>query len=111
MAIDDPTDIESRMFYSNRLRWMQTVLADREMPERYKLVGLAIVLRINPPHFVSFPELGTIAEDANVSKSTAIRATKYLEAGGWLFIHRYGNKKNSTGRQSNRYAMLIARCQ
>ena len=111
MAKDDGGDDDARMFYWNRIRWMQAVLADRVMPERYKLVGLAIVLRINPPQFVSFPELKTVAIDASVSKSTAIRATKYLEVNGWLFIHRYGNKKNSTGRQSNRYSMLTAKCQ
>lgn len=101
-------DDEARRFYSNRLLWMQAILADKAMPERYKLVGISIVLRINPPSFLSFPEMGTIALDTAVSKNTVIRATKYLEENGWLYVHRYGNKANSTGRASNRYSMQLS---
>jgi len=101
-------DDEARRFYSNRLLWMQAILADRAMPERYKLVGISIVLRINPPSFLSYPEMATIALDTAVSKNTVIRATKYLEEKGWLYVHRYGNKANSTGRASNRYSMQLS---
>lgn len=101
-------DGEARRFYSNRLLWMQAVLADKAMPERYKLVAISIVLRINPPSYMSFPEMATVALDTRVSKSTVIRATKYLEAEGWLYVHRYGNKPNSTGRASNRYSMQLS---
>lgn len=94
----------------NRIRWMQALLADTDAPERYKLVGMAIVLRINPPHLVSFPEMGTIARDTNVSKSTVIRATKWLEENKWIMVHRYGSK-DGRGRQPNRYSMQTANCQ
>jgi len=92
---------ERRRFYSNRLHWMQRILADPEMPERYKLVAISIALRINPPHYVSFPEMETIALDTAVSKSTVIRAVKYLEAANWLYVHR-------ETRKVNRYALLMS---
>lgn len=107
MTSANDRDLDRRIFYANRIEWMQALLAHKTAPERYKLVGIAIVLRINPPQMVSFPEMGTIALDANVSKSTVIRATKWLEDEKWIMVHRYGSK-DGRGRQSNRYSMLVA---
>lgn len=107
MTSSNERNLEARIFYANRIRWVQALLADKGAPERYKLVGISIVLRINPPQLVSFPEMGKVAEDTNVSKSTVIRATKWLEDNKWLMVHRYGSK-DGRGRKANRYSMLIA---
>src|SRR5690349_2473747 len=103
MTSANERNLETRIFYANRIRWMQALLADKQAVERYKLVGMAIVLRINPPHLVAFPQMSTVAKDANVSKSTVIRATRWLEENGWIMVHRYGSK-DGRGRKPNRYS-------
>jgi DNA-binding MarR family transcriptional regulator len=108
MTSSNDRDLETKIFYSNRLRWIQALMAHKKAPERYKLVGIAIILRVNPPSFQSFPEMETIAGDTNVSKSTVIRATKWLEDHKWIFVSRYGSKEGKAGRKSNRYSMLVS---
>lgn len=107
MTSSNGRNLEDRLFYTRRIQWVQALLADKDAPERYKLVGIAIGLRINPPQMNAFPEMGTVARDTNVSKSTVIRATKWLEEHKWLMVHRYGSK-DGRGRQPNRYSMLFA---
>lgn len=91
---------ETRSFGEDRRDWMRLVLGHTDLEPRYKLVGVAVALRMNHRTEESYPKTATIALDVNVSVRTVIRALKALEGLGLLKITR-------RKRGVNRYEMLL----
>lgn len=91
---------EARSFAEDRRDWMRLVIGNGDIPQNYRLVGVAVALRMNHATEDSFPALKTIADDASVGLRTAIRAVQFLEEKGYLRIKR-------KRRAGNRYEMVL----
>lgn len=90
---------EIRDFGEDRRDWIRHVISDGTIPENYRLVAVAVALRMNHRTEESFPSTRTIALDVAVHVRTVIRAIKFLEGRSLLKVtHRK--------RGVNRYEMV-----
>lgn len=91
---------ETRDFGEDRRDWIRTVIADGELESNYRLIAVAIAMRMNHRSEESYPGTKRIAEDTATSLRTVIRAINKLEGEGYLKVtHRK--------RGVNRYEMLL----
>jgi len=97
---DDDFDGESaKEFAKNRREWIRHVMADGDILPTYRLIAIAIALRVNYRTEKSWPSTKRIAEDTATGLRTVIRAIKFLEDKKLLEVtHRK--------RGVNRYEML-----
>lgn len=97
---DDDFDGEAaKQFAKNRRDWIRHVMGNGDILPTYRLIGIAVALRINHRTEKSWPSTKRIAEDTATGLRTVIRAVKFFEAQKLL---RVTHRK----RGVNRYEML-----
>lgn len=83
-----------------RTIWQNAVLACPEISATVCRVAMAISQRLHPGS-ECFPSYELLGKSAAISRDTAIRAVKWLEAAGWLGVTR------TKGRKSNTFTLLL----
>lgn len=83
-----------------RTVWQNAVLASPEISATVCRVAMAISQRLHPGS-ECFPSYELLGKSAAISRDTAIRAVKWLEAAGWLGVTR------TKGRKSNTFTLLL----
>jgi hypothetical protein len=88
-------------------RWqlIQAINADPELSASAKTVAVALLGFVNSRSGECYPALEKIMAHSQVSKATAVRATKALESQGWVRIERDAGGD----RESNRYYFAFNR--
>ncbi len=82
-------------------KFMQALIADRDLPDSATKVALVLLECRNSTTGRIFPSYETIAENAGLNRSTAIRAMKALKDGGWFAVQPKFRDNPSGQRQSS----------
>jgi hypothetical protein len=88
-------------------RWqlVQAIISDPGLSASAKTVAVALLGFVNSRSGECYPALETIMAHSQVSKATAVRATKALESQGWVRIER----DPGGDRETNRYHFAFNR--
>lgn len=96
----DAAHRQIRDFGEDRRDWIRHVISQGDIPENYRLIAVAIALRINHRTEESWPSTKTIALETATSVRTVIRGINFLNERGLLKITR-------RKRGGNRYEMIL----
>ncbi|MEP4769615.1 MAG: helix-turn-helix domain-containing protein [Roseibium sp.] len=87
--------------YSDKASWISKLSRDQRLSSNERIVGIVLCDYFNTRSSLAWPTIETLQNAAGVSKRTVIRATKQLEACGYVSIER------ARGRgQNNRYRFV-----
>jgi DNA-binding MarR family transcriptional regulator len=97
-VVNYPSDIEplelGRNYTNEQMTWHKLVLRDPLLHPSEKVIAGIIMHMINREQGYAFPAIETLAEEAQLSRSTARRALDQLRNLGWIWTEDVGRNRS-----------------